>query len=85
MFWKWSSDTKKNRLGKPDEIDSGEDKTSPRTREAKLAQLDKRWVNHIHLLVEAYDEGDRHLCHLCDQETKEEFRRGDSLPCVPDV
>ena len=51
----------------------------PKMREAKWAQRKKRWMDPIHLFIEAFNEGN---CHLHDQEIREEYRREDELPCV---
>ena len=54
----------------------------PRIKETKCVKLDKRWANTICLYIEAHDKDDHHLCHLCDQEIKEEYRRENDLTQV---
>ena len=45
-----------------EETDSGDGSDDAKNDKVKWAQLNKRWVNPIYLYVDAYYEGDRHLC-----------------------
>ena len=71
MFFSAESD---DSSAEPEEMDSGDDND-----EAKWAQQDKRWVNLIHLYIEAHNKSNCNLHAI--YVIREEGRREDNLPC----